>query len=77
MRVHGAIPQRPHRAGLSLALSSLGDSGWLCTTTPVLLPMHCVHIKRSLYDASGPCNARLARIFAAQQGYQIGRKSRL
>ena len=54
MRVHGAIPYRPHRAGLSAALSSLGDSGWLCTEAPVLLPMQCWHLKKSSYDASGP-----------------------
>ena len=54
MRVHGAIPQRPHRAGLRVALSSLGDSGWLCTKAPVLLLMHCLNLEMSLYDASGP-----------------------
>ena len=54
MRVHGAIPQCPHRAGLSVALSSLGDSGWLCTKTSDLLTMHCVHTETSLCDTSGP-----------------------
>ena len=54
MRVHGAIPQRSNRAGLRLALSSLGDSEWLCTKGPVLLPMHCVNTENLSYDALRP-----------------------
>ena len=54
MRVHGASPQCPYRAGLSDALSSLGDSGWLCTKATVLLPMHRWHIEMSSNYALGP-----------------------